>query len=390
MSKKMVIMLLGCLIVFGGIFFMKYMGAKGMNQYFDNMPVPPVTISAMTVEKKSFSQTLEAVGTLKAVNGIEVTTEVGGKIEALHFESGDRVEKDAVLVELDAKADRADLKTFQAQAQLANTDLKRLRQLYELESVSKADLDRAESEAAQARARVLTQQARIAQKEIRAPFSGELGIRQVDLGEYVSPGTAIVTLQALDALYVDFTLPEQQLASVKPGQSVSLRIDALPGESIQGKIQAVETRVDPETRNFPVRARLENPEGRMRPGMFARVSIALKENRQVVLVPRTAISYNAYGNSVFVITEKSKPEGAGEAGQRAAEAETPSEPSLIVRQRFVETGEGRGDFVVIESGLKPGERIATSGLLKLRNDQPVKINNELAPEVSLSPEPQDS
>ncbi|MDX1496244.1 MAG: efflux RND transporter periplasmic adaptor subunit [Salinisphaeraceae bacterium] len=391
MNKRLIIVLLGCLIVFGGVFGMKYMGSKAMNQYFDNMPVPPVTISATTVKPQAWTQSLEAVGTLRAVNGIQVTSEVAGKVEALHFESGQRVEEGTVLVELDAKTDRADLKTYEAQSRLANTDLERLRKLYKLESISKADLDRAESEAAQARARVLTQKARIDQKTIRAPFTGELGIRQVDLGQYIDPGTTIVTLQALDSLYVDFTLPEQHLARVKPQQEVRVRVDALDGEVLNGKIQAVETRVDPETRNFPVRAELPNPEGRLRPGMFARVNIALPEREQVILVPRTAISYNAYGNSVFVVTEKTVEPSQAEGNEAVkAEAAQADEPRLIVRQRFVKTGEGRGDYVVVESGLTEGERIATSGLLKLRNDQPVKINNELAPDTSLNPAPADT
>ncbi|MGB1580986.1 MAG: efflux RND transporter periplasmic adaptor subunit [Nevskiales bacterium] len=390
MNKRLLITLLGCLIVFGGVFGMKYMGSKTMNQYFDNMPVEAVTISATTVKKQAWTQSLEAVGSLRAVNGIQVTSEVAGKVEALHFESGQRVEKGAVLVEMDAQTDRADLKTYEAQARLANTDLQRLRKLYELESISKADLDRAESEAAQSRARVQTQKARIALKTITAPFAGELGIRQVDLGQYVDPGNEIVTLQALDSLYVDFTLPEQHLARVQPGQAVSIRVDALPGETLQGKIQAVETRVDPETRNFPVRAQLENTEGRLRPGMFARVNIALPEREEVVLIPRTAISYNAYGNSVFVVTEKEADQS--EDAEQAAQADSAAagETGLVVRQRFVQTGEGRGDYVVVESGLKEGDRIATSGLLKLRNDQPVKINNKLAPDTRMNPAPADT
>lgn len=384
MTKRMIIMLLFCLIIFGGVFGMKYMGNKGMQTYFDNMPIPPATISATEAQLTEWKRQIEAVGTLKAENGIEVTTEAAGIVESIGFESGDRVEKGAILVTLDAKTDRADLKTFEAQARLAQTELKRLRELRKLDAVSQADLDRAESEAAQSRARVQAQKAKIAQKEVRAPFAGELGIRRVDLGQYVSPGTAIVSLQALDPLYVDFTLPEQHLSRVQPGQVVEIKVDLLPGESQRGKIQAVETRVDPQTRNFPVRALLSNADGRLRPGVFARVAIRLADADKVVLVPRTAISYNAYGDSVFVVVEMESAAGQSDKGEAS------SQPRLVARQRFVKTGEARGDFVVITEGLKPGERIATSGLLKLRNDQPVIINNDLAPKVSQNPAPADS
>ncbi len=384
MTKRMIIMLVLSLLLFGGVFGMKYMGKKGMNTHFDNMPVPPATISATEAKLTPWAQRLEAVGTLTAVNGIQVTTETAGKVEAVLFESGDKVQAGAVLLLLDANTDRADLKTFEAQARLAQTEVKRLRKLFELDSVSQADLDRAESEAAQASARVLTQKARIAQKEIRAPFAGELGIRRVDLGQYLAPGTPIVSLQALDPLYVDFTLPEQHLSQVAAGQAVEVTVDMLPGESLQGKIQAVESRVDSNTRNFAVRAQISNTDGRLRPGVFARVSIALSESGDVLAVPRTAISYNAYGNSVFVITEAEPVEGEGSG------ADKPAAPRLVARQRFVQTGAARGDFVLITEGLEPGERVATSGLLKLRNNQPVIINNDKQPAVSLTPAPADS
>lgn len=387
MTKRMIIMLFGCVLIFGGVFAMKYMGKKGMNQYFDNMPIPAATISATKAKSTTWAQQLEAVGTLTAVNGIQLTTEAAGIVESILFESGDTVEKGAILLTLDANTDRADLKTFEAQSRLAQVELKRIRSLYKLDSLSQADLDRAESEATQARARVLTQKARIAQKEIRAPFSGELGIRRVDLGQYVSPGTAIVSLQALDPLYVDFNLPEQNISQVSKGQAVEVKVDLLPGEVIAGEIQAIETRVDTETRNFPVRAQISNSQGRLRPGVFARVAIALPSSGEAIIVPRTAISYNAYGNSVFVIGKaEAKSEGEAAAAKDApAQSET-----LVARQRFVKTGEARGDFVVITEGLEAGEQIVTSGLLKLRNNQPVVINNDLKPDVTLTPAPSDS
>lgn len=378
MILRLVIVLVGCTVLFGGVFGMKYMGSKGMNAYFDSMPIPAATISAAEVSQASWPKIIEAVGTLTAVNGIEVTTEAAGIVKSIRFESGDHVKKGDVLVTLDADTDRADLKNLEAQAALAGTELERLHKLYELESISKAELDRAQSQSTQAKAKVQAQRARIEQKIIRAPFTGELGIRKVDLGEYISPGTPMVSLQALNPLYVDFTLPEQKINRVQPGQTVNVRVDLYPGEVFTGKVQAIDSVVNSETRNFKVRATVDNEARLLRAGVFAKVVIELDGADEVLMVPRTAISYNAYGNSVFVLVEKPAAEGSN------------AEPTLIARQRFVKTGEGQGDFVAITEGLKAGELIATSGLLKLRNDQPVVINNDFQPGVSLKPTPEDT
>lgn len=381
MIKRLLMVLIGCTLVFGGVFGFKYMGKKGMEQYFNNMPSPPATISATEAKLSDWADIIEAAGTLTAVNGIEVTTEASGIVKSIHFESGDQVKKGEVLLRLDADTDVADLRTLEAQAKLAQTELERIHKLHELDSVSKADLDRAESEAAQARARVQAQRARIAQKIIRAPFAGQLGIRKVDLGEYVSPGTPIVSLQALDPLYVDFTLPEQRINRIQAGLKTTIEVDLYPGEIFDGNIQAVDAKVNQETRNFSVRAVVPNTTGLLRPGVFARVKIVMPGTEEVVTVPRTSINYNAYGNSVFVISEEK-----AEAGTEGEE----QPPRLVARQRFVKTGAARGDFVVIEEGLKPGEQVATSGLLKLRNNQPVIINNELQPDTQLNPAPADT
>lgn len=389
MKKRLIIMLLGCLVIFGGVFGAKYAGQVMMNQYLDSMPVQPVTISATEVRKDSWQQLIETVGSLTAVNGIEVTTEAAGIVKAIEFESGDRVEQGAVLLRLDTETDAADLRTLEAQAKLADTQLERIRKLYKLDSISKSDLDQAESEAAQAKARVQAQRARLNEKVIRAPFDGELGIRQVDLGQYLSPGTPIVSLQALDPLYADFKLPEQNIGRVRKGQQVNLGIDMLPDEIFEGEIQAIDSRVDEATRNFRVRARVPNPEGLLRPGVFARVTIELPGAEEVLIVPRTAISYNSFGNSVYVVVEKTveQSQAEEETTPEAKPAEADA-PRLVARQRFVKTGGARGDFVIIESGLTEGEQVATSGLLKLRNDQPVKINNEMAPKVEMKPTPE--
>ena len=379
MILRMIIMLVLCALVFGGVFASKYIGGKAMNQLFDNMPAPAATVSSTQAKVENWQQTLSAVGTLTAVNGIQVTSQVEGLVESIRFESGDHVKKGDILITLDSDTDRAELKTLEAQSRLAKTELQRLRKLFELESISKAQFDQAESNSIQSLTRASAQRTRIAKKTIRAPFSGELGIRQVAIGEFVKPGNPLVSLQALNPLYVDFKLPEQHIALVKPDQAIRVKSDLYPQETFDGKIQALEPRVDQDTRNFSVRAQLPNDDLRLKPGSFAQVEVILPGEQEVIIVPRTAISYNPYGNSVFVISEKT------------SEASEPDKPAtLVAKQRFIKTGEARGDYVAISEGLEPGEQVATSGLLKLRNGQPVVINNDLAPDTELNPDPADT
>jgi len=373
-------------VVFGTVFGMKWFGNRMMVQYLENMPVPPATISTAQAAPMVWDNRLEAIGTLVPVNGAELTTEVGGIVKAIHFESGARVEKGALLLALDSANERGELKRLQAQAELAELNRKRREQLFKLEAISKSDYDAAVAEANAAKAAVEAQLGKIAQKEIRAPFAGQLGIRRVNVGQYVSLGTAIVTLQSIDPIDVDFTLPEQYTGAVQAGYAVAVRVDAHPERAFEGRVLAVEPRVDVSTRNFAVRARLSNPDGLLLPGQFGRVVLSLPGAREVVAVPRTAVSYSSYGTSVFVVQKK-----AGDSGkqpqatpqQGAAQGST----DLEVVQRFVRVGDSRGDFVAIVDGLTPGEEVASSGLLKLRNHQPVIINNELMPDVQLNPTP---
>ncbi len=383
MWKRMIIMLALCLVIFGTVFGGKYFGNVMMNQYLDSMPTPPVTISATGARVETWQQQIETVGSLTAVNGIEVTTEAAGIVKSIEFESGDRVSKGAILIRLDADTDVGDLRTLEAQAQLAETELQRIHKLFELESISKSELDKAESEAAQAKARVQAQRARVAQKVIRAPFAGELGIRNIDLGQYISPGTPIVSLQALDPLYVDFNLPEQNISRIQKGQRISVMVDLYPGEVFEGEVQAIDSRVEEATRNFRVRAQVANVAGLLRPGVFARVNIELPGAKEVLVVPRTSISYNSYGSSVFVVQKMKEPPAKPETQAPGMPAYT----DLEVVQRFVKTAEARGDFVTIVEGLSEGDQVATSGLLKLRNQQPVIINNDMAPKVEMNPAP---
>ncbi|MFP5358545.1 MAG: efflux RND transporter periplasmic adaptor subunit [Gammaproteobacteria bacterium] len=374
MNKRMFWMLVLTALVFGGIFGFKWFGNKMMNQFFDNMPAPPATISSAVASSAEWTDRLEAVGTIVAVNGAQVTTEAAGVVDSIRFESGQEVKAGTVLLTLDTRTDIAELKALSAQAELARNELARFERLYGLESISKAELDRRQSEYDQAAARAAAQQARIAQKTIRAPFSGELGIRQVNLGQFVAPGNPIVSLQSLDPVYVNFSLPEQNLARLREGLVARLSVDAYPGEIFEGRISAIEPEVDTATRNVRIQATVPNPQRKLRPGMFSRLSLDFANSRTVILVPRTAISFAPFGNSVYVVTE------TGEGEQK----------SRVVKRRFVKTGEIRGDLVEVTEGLKAGEEIASSGLLKLQNDTRVTINNSVQPSAEEAPTPPNS
>ncbi|MGE4366923.1 efflux RND transporter periplasmic adaptor subunit [Thermomonas sp.] len=249
--------------------------------------------------------------------------------------------------------------------------------------VSKDDVQQKQTAAASARAQAEAQRALIAQKTIRAPFSGVLGIRQVNLGQYVAPGATIVTLQQLDPIYVNFNLPEQMIDEVAPGTAVTARVDALPGKVFEGKVTAVEPLVDSSTRNFGVQATLRNPDGTLRPGSFARVGFSLGGARDVVVIPQTAVSFNPYGNVVFVVTKVAR-----KPGETDMQGKPLTGDKLIVTQRFIKTGATRGDLIAVSDGLKPGETVVTSGLLKLRNDAEVTINNSVQPAADLHPQVQ--
>jgi membrane fusion protein (multidrug efflux system) len=345
--------------------------------------MPPVAITDTEAMEQTWPATIDAVGTVTAVNGIAVTSEVAGTVESIRFGSGDRVATGTVLVTLDAVMDQAQLRSLEAQRDLAETDLARGKELFGSDGVAKSQLDRLESEAAQAAARVAEQQALIAKKTIRAPFAGSLGIRQVSQGQYVSPGTPLVTLQSLDPIYVNFALPEQRLGILSVGLPVSADVDAFPDATFEGRITAIEPRVEENTRNFDVQATFRNPGARLQPGLSARVHIAMPQSETYVVVPQTAVSYNPYGNSVYVVQEAA-------SGASAESASTPGEspgPKLVVARRLIKTGPARGDMVAVLEGLKAGERVATSGLLKLRNDAVVIINNAVKPGEDLHPSP---
>jgi len=382
-ALRMTLMLIGVVLVFGGVFLVKAMLNKGMNDFFDNMPQPAVAVSDFTARTERWGEEAEAVGTFVAVNGTDVTTEAGGVVRSIEFEPGQPVKAGAVLVRLNTDNEEATLKALETSAQLARVQAERWQQLGKDRLVSLDEVQQRVAASASAQAEVEAQRALIARKTIRAPFGGVLGIRKVNLGQYVNPGDPIVTLQQLDPILLDFALPEQRIGQVAEGTPVRVTVDSHPGEVFEGKVTAIEPRVDPDTRNFMVQATLRNPDGRLRPGAFARVRFALDGERDVVVVPQTAISFNPYGNAVFVISEVDRAEG-----ETDMQGNPLTGKKLVVNQRFVKTGATRGDMIAVTDGLKPGERVVTSGLLKLRNGAEVTINNEVQPAADPDPQPE--
>lgn len=335
---------------------------------------PPESVTSARVDSARWQPTRAAVGSLVAVRGVTVSAEVVGTVRAIGFDSGAAVKRGGLLVQLDTSVEEAQLASARAEAALARLTLARARELREAQATAQADLDAAEARATQAEAAVAGLQAAIGRKTIRAPFDGRVAIRQVELGQVVSPGTPIASIQSVDPMYADFWLPQQALAEVHPGQAVRLRTDTFPGASWEGSIAAVNSEVDPATRNVRIRARLANPGGRLRPGMFVQVETLSGDPHRVLTIPATAVLFAPYGDSVYAIEEKKDP------GGRVA---------LVARQKFVRLGERRGDLVAVAQGLEPGETVVSSGAFKLRNGAEVVLHNELAPDARADPRPTD-
>ena len=357
MLKRLVLVLLLLTLIFGLVFGWKYhqiQKAVAARQ----LPPPPV-VAVTQVREEQWQPSLSSVGSLVAVAGIDVTNEVPGKVSAIRFESGGNAEAGQVLLELDATSDRAELEGLLAAKRLTELKYNRLAKLLVDKSTSKADYDEAKALLDVAEAAAEAKRALIDKKQVRAPFAGILGIREVNLGQYLAPGSAIVPLLALDPIYVDFSLPERQLATLAVGQSVVLTVQAYPGERFAGRIAALNPGVDQGTRAVKVRAALDNPGQRLRPGMFADVRVLLPVQQGVLTLPDTAITYAPYGDTVFVVQ-------AGDAGH-------------TVQRRQVETGQTRDGRVEILKGLSAGERVVGAGQVKLRNGMAVAIDDKPAP-----------
>ena len=357
MKKSLLLVIVLLVLAIGGFFGIKYMQSRNM-QAGAAKAFPPTTIAATEVTQEDWIPTLRAVGSLDATNGISVAAEVGGIIKEILFTSGERVEQGTILIRLDDAVDRAALDALRADRRLAEIKFNRSKDLLKKKVTSKSEYDEAQATYEAAVARVAEQEAVINKKIIRAPFSGLLGISDVDIGQYLEPGDRIVSLQALDPIHVDYTLPERYLHQIKVGQEVHVSVEAMPGEIFRGTVTAIDADINRATRTLKIRATLPNTEQRLRPGMFAEVLTLHAESQSVLTVPRTAVSYNPYGDYVYVITQQ-------------------QDGSLRVKRHQVVTGESRAGRVTILQGLQAGEQVVRAGLVKLREGMPVRIDNSV-------------
>jgi membrane fusion protein (multidrug efflux system) len=376
MKKRIILTLAGLAVVIGILG-----GIKGLQidrmiaQGSQVVPLPePVTTAVARTE--AWESVLTSVGSLAAVQGVTVTTELAGKIVNIAFKPGTLARAGELLVQQDTSSEEAQLRATEATVALAKLNLERLSKLLAGRTISQSQYDNADAQFKQAVAQSDNIRATIAKKTIRASFGGRLGIRLVNVGQMLNPGDAIVSLQSLDPIFVDFLLPQQQLAQVQPGLPVRVATDALPGQVIDGKITAINPQVDSATRNIRIQATIANSEERLRPGMFVNVAVVMPAKTKVLSIPATAVLYAPYSDSVFVVEEKTD-EKSGKTGK-------------AVRQQFAKLGEKRGDFVAIVSGLKEGDTVVSTGVFKLRNGQSVIEDNTLAPEFKLAPRPDDN
>lgn len=352
MLKRVLLLTLLAVLVFGGLAGAKYLQIRRMIAKF-SAPQPPTQVEVVPAERLRWERAMFAVGSISAVQDVVVTTEVPGLVQTLHFESGQRVKAGDILLTLDSSIDVAELAGLKATEELARVQYTRFEKLAREKTASASQYDEAAAQRTRATALVEAKQALIAKKTVRAPIDGVLGLRRVDLGDYLAPGTEIVSLQALDSVFVDYRLPERDLGRLAPGQPLRVRVQAWPGRDFNGRITAIDPAIDVATRMIRVRGVLDNPDHALRPGMFADVDTLEPEPDEVLALPETAITYTPYGNSVFVVVE-------GEKG-------------LVVRRRQVETGAIRDGMVAVTSGLDAGERVVAVGQNKLRNEQAVQI-----------------
>jgi membrane fusion protein, multidrug efflux system len=373
--RKSIVIAMGLLLAIGAfVFGIKFLQIGKMMSMPHTMP--PTTVTSASVKEEDWAPRLTAVGSVSAVQGAVVSTELAGVVSEINFQNGAVAKKGEVLMKLDASQEEALLRSAEADAQLAKTDLERSRDLAIKKVVSGAEFDSAQSKFTRMNAVVDQMRSSIAKKSIVAPFDGQLGIRQVNVGQMINAGQQVVALTALDSVYVDFALPEQYLSKLAKDLEVTVRADAFPGRQFKGKLTAINSMVDPVTRNVSLQATLENSDHALHPGMFAKVEVALAETKKTIVIPGSAVSYAPYGDSVFVIEKQKDPKTGKE--------------SEMLRQQFVRIGEARGDFVAVTQGLKAGQTVVSTGVFKLRNGMAVTVNNDLAPKPELNPKPADT
>jgi membrane fusion protein (multidrug efflux system) len=373
MIVPFVILGIAVLVILGGIYAWGAFKGKMMKQYMSAAATAPQTVSTTVAASASWQAQTQAIGSLRAVRGADLAAQASGVVDQIHIESGTEVPAGTVLLKLKAYDDPAKLAQLEAVAALADQTYKRDQEQFAAQAISQAVLDTDVSTLKSARAQVAAQQALIDEKTVKAPFSGRLGIRQIDEGQYLAAGTTVVTLQELDPILVDFYVPQQALSSIKVGQVVAAMIDTYPGARFAGKISSINSKVDTASRNVQVRASFGNADRRLLPGMYANIEIDNGDATTQVTLPQTAITYNPYGNTVFVV-KQSGVDGKGK-------------PKSIAQQTFVQLGATRGDQVAVQSGVAVGDVVVTAGQLKLRNGASVVVNNSITPANDVSPTP---
>lgn len=375
MAKRMVLMLMAMAALLGGLGFLKFRQVEAAIAQGASFQPPPTAVTTVVARRETWPSTMTVIGTVAAIQGVTVGADLPGTIDKIHFESGQWVHEGDVLVELDTRQERAQLANLEAQRDLARINYDRAQELVKAGVISRSDYDNATAQQKATEAQVGDIRAAIARKTIRAPFSGVLGIRQVSLGQYLAAGQAIVSLQSLNPIYVDFGVPQQDTPKVVPGHVLRVTNNELPGVGFTGRITALDSVISEQTRNIQVQAILTNKGNLLRPGMFVQVELPLGEAREVVPLPASAINYAPYGDSVFVVTDMKDAKGNAYRG---------------VRQRVVKVEGSRGDQVAITSGVNPGDEIVSSGVFRLRNGAAVQVNNSVKPNNSPNPKPQDS
>jgi len=370
----MILMVVVMIAIIAGLGFVKFKQFQAMAEQFAAMQPPPDAVTTIVAAQEEWPSTLNAIGTVAAVQGVTVSADLPGVVDRIAFESGKAVQKGEVLVQLDTRQEQAQLAGAESQLQLARLNHDRMKGLVQQDAVSRAEYDTAAAALQQAEAKLSEIRATIERKTIRAPFSGVLGIRQVNLGQYLTGGAPVVPLQSLDPIYVNFAVPQQDAAQMRIGRTVQIAPNEPAGGKFSGRISAIDAVIDQSTRNVQVQATLPNPGARLRPGMFVQTQVILGAAQRVIALPTSSINYAPYGDSVFIVSDMKNEHGQAYRG---------------VRQQVVKLGPARGDQIAVLSGIKPGEEVVTSGVFKLRNGAPIQVNNSVQPANSATPATED-
>jgi len=376
LRRRMTVMLCGVFLLLGLIFGFNQLKAFMIKYFISNMGLPPATVSTLAVTSTLWQPKLSSVGNVRAYRGVELSTEIGGLVQAVPIKSGMDVKEGELLIKLNDASDVAQLSSLKALADLAKVINERDRQQLEIQAISKNVFDTSKADAASKQAQVEQQTALVAKKNLKAPFAGRVGIVMINPGQFVNPGDKLITLQTLDPIFVDFNLPQSNAAQIQVGQEIVVTTDAFKDASFTGKVTAVSPKIDANTRNIQVEAQLANPDKKILPGMFANVNLKLGDEVKLLTLPQTAVTYNPYGSTVFIAKPTGKKDKQGK-------------PALEAQQVFVTTGPTRGDQVAILKGIEEGATVVTSGQLKLKNGTPLIVNNKVQPSNSPNPQPQE-